>query len=177
MTKQDKLRVIQNFLSGVIDLQAYMPPKVHTVTIDEDKVVIVSPTNPKIEMNIEQYKQWKETLPEHDLLFEIMLERYDEKPTCIIPGDFEHKPVVFVPQKGNEPLDEESTAAQLHADYEAEKKKQVFTPAESPKPRKRAVIKPVDKIQAIQVEEDIFPVMPNSGKLSDYGITWKLRNN
>jgi hypothetical protein len=164
ISRDQKLKVIQNLLSGVIDLTQYRAPRSYQVFACNGQYEVTgcltdNQDNQLMVLNEEQYKAWHETLGEQDVLFIIRWDEYTQH-------------------------DEQLSPSQHLAKYDAERLKeleqevQTIAPKTEPvkTPKKSLRIDPVSIEETITVNKEVF-VMPRSGKLSQYGETWRIKNN
>jgi hypothetical protein len=150
-------------LNGNFDLAAYAAPRHYNVMQENDRYEVQDLDNPgpvRI-MNREQYETWYATLRDQDCVFTVVWENY--KGTA------------------QEVQDSIKQAAPLP------------TPAEKPRARKTPVntvkndshlmseenkvpIIPNENNGTIEVQNETF-ALPTSGRISEYGTTWKLSSN
>jgi hypothetical protein len=177
VSKAEKLQVIQNLISGILDISNYRPPKNYTVLLENDKATVKHYSEGDLELSLEHYELWKQTLGEQDLLFVVNVQDYSAKDAVVIPGDHESEPVILRPDPRFKQWEEVRTYGEEEGQDLRERVKD--EPKEQPKRQARKSPKKDLKndIPAIKLEDDIFPILPNHGKISDYGKTWKLRRN
>jgi hypothetical protein len=161
ISKEDKLKLIRSILNGNFDFdELSTQPRHYQVTqwTGEGTYTVHCRDHNEAakEMTQEEYDQWHSTLRDCDVVFHVKFEEY----------------------RTNEPLQDES---QLEAQHEAHKATRIERPIKETKPVKSKQNKPVieqdGNNEVLKVDDNYFPMMPNSGKISEYGITWKLRNN
>lgn len=155
---KEKLQFIQSVLNGNFEplAQPSSYQVMHFAGDDPETFTVSCKTNPQWSkiMNRDEYEQWRSTLKDCDTVFIIKFEEYGT----------------------NEPLKDES---QIKAEYEAERKQRIETAAKETKARKSKKNEPAKEIEVLKIDDNYFPLqpIPNHGKISEYGQTWKLRNN
>jgi hypothetical protein len=161
ISRDQKLKVIQDLLTGHIDLTKYRAPKSYQVFACNGQYEVTDCLTDKglMLLNEEQYKAWQQTLGEQDILLIIRWDEYTQPDAQLSPS-------------------------QHMAKYEAERLKELEQPLPTTAaksevrktPLKHVKIDPVSIEETITVDKEVF-VMPRSGKLSQYGETWRIKNN
>lgn len=162
VTREDKLNIISAVLTGNFDFASFAPPKQYQVEQEGDLFTVRGFLNnePEKKMNRDEYEAWHAALKDHDTVFLIVLEDYSQ--SNLLEDE------QLIPD-GNKPMQESIN-----------KPSATLTPAEKPRARKspKNTVKSdhVEPEVMLKIDDEYFP-MPSSGKISEYGETWEIKNN
>jgi hypothetical protein len=176
-SKEEKLTFIQNFLSGMLDLTTYRPPKNYTVMLENNKATVKHYNSEDLELTLEQYELWRQSLSEQDLLFVVNVQDFSAKDAIVIPGDSESQPVIFRPDPRFKSIANEWEEIKTYNEPEGQDLRERVKDEPKEQPKREARKSPKNEVTNDLPADENLPVLPNYGKLSEYGQTWKLRRN
>jgi hypothetical protein len=177
VTREEKLKVIQNLLSGILDISTYRPPRNYTVLLENDKATVKHYNSEDIELSLEQYELWKQSLSEQDLCFIVNVQDYSAKDAIVIPSDSEGEPIVFRPDPRFKSIANEWEEIKTYNEPEGQDLRERVKDEPKEQPKREARKSPKNEVTNDLPADENLPVLPNYGKLSEYGQTWKLRRN